>query len=100
MLSRALILKTSGLRPVERMVRGWKVFRPLVRRFIAGDSLSEALAASGELLRKDLRVTLDYLGENTRSKAEARNAVRTYIEMLEAIPHALPTGAARVLVPP
>lgn len=100
MLSRALILRASGLRPVERMVRRWFIFRPLVRRFIAGDTLDEALVASGELLKKDLRVTLDYLGENTRSETEARSAVRTYIEMLEAIPKSLPPGAVPVLVPP
>ena len=100
MLSRALIIRASGLRPVERMVRRWFIFRPLVRRFIAGDTLDEALVASGELLNKDLRITLDYLGENTRSEAEARRAVRTYIEMLEAIPNSLPSGAVAVLVPP
>ncbi|MHB8636498.1 MAG: proline dehydrogenase family protein [Fimbriimonadaceae bacterium] len=98
MLSRALILRASGLRPVERMVRRWFIFRPLVRRFIAGDTLDEALQVSESLLKRDLRVTLDYLGENTRSEAEARTAVGTYIAMLEAIPKALPGNAASVLI--
>src|SRR5579862_2249465 len=99
MLARALILRASGLRPVERMVRRWFLFRPLVRRFIAGDTVDEALAASSALLQKNLKVTLDYLGENTRSEAEARGAVRTYVEMLEAIPKALPPQSTPVLVP-
>src|SRR5579871_832591 len=99
MLARALILRASGLKPVERMVRRWFLFRPLVRRFIAGDTLDEALTASTELLKKDLRVTLDYLGENTRSEAEACSAIQTYIRMLGAIPASLPSGAAPVLVP-
>lgn len=85
MLARALILKVSALRPVERIVRKSRLFHPLVSRFIAGDALDEALEASKSLLSKGLLVTLDYLGENTRSEAEALHAKATYIEMLEKI---------------
>lgn len=97
MLLRALILRASSLKSVERMVRHWFVFRPVVRRFIAGDTLQEALTASRDLLKRDLRVTLDYLGENTRSEAEAECAVKTYMEMLGEIPSSLPTGSPSVL---
>lgn len=98
MLSRTLILKASGWSPVEKMIRRWFLFRPLVRRFIAGDTLDEALSASKALLDKGLKVTLDYLGENTKSESEAFAAEKTYIEMLERIPSALPPDAPRVLI--
>ena len=52
MLGRSFILKTSALKPIERMVRHWRIFRPLVKRFIAGDTLEEALQASKALLDK------------------------------------------------
>ena len=84
-LGRTLVLKTAMLRPVESLVRKSFLFRPLVSRFIAGDSLEEAIRASEELLAKGIRVTLDYLGENTRSEAEALDAKRTYVEMLRRI---------------
>ena len=71
MLLRALILKTSALKPVERAVRRSKLFRPLVSRFIAGDTLDEALQASLALLEKGFFVTLDCLGENTKTEDEA-----------------------------
>ena len=37
------------------------------------------------MLAKDLRVTLDYLGENTHSEAEALAAKATYLQMLDRI---------------
>jgi proline dehydrogenase len=91
MLGRALILKTAALKPVERLVRGSFLFRPLVRRFIAGDTLDEAMEAAEHLCQRQLFVSLDYLGENTRSEDEAIQAKNTYADMLDRIarsPHA------------
>jgi proline dehydrogenase len=84
-LARAFVLKTSALPPVERMVRRSFLFRPLVRRFIAGDNLQDALEVSKTILRRGLRVSLDCLGENTKSEGEALAAKQVYIEMLQAI---------------
>ena len=84
-LARTLVLRTSALKPVERLVRGSFLFRPLVHRFIAGDTLEEAIKASEPLLARGLKVSLDYLGENTKSEAEALAAKKTYIEMLDRI---------------
>src|SRR5689334_11062352 len=98
MIVRSFILKTSALKPVERMVRQWRMFRPLVKRFIAGDTLEEALAASKVLLDKGFFVTLDYLGENTKSEKEAFAATQTFIQMLQAIakfaPNPIPSAPA------
>lgn len=85
MIGRSLILKTSSWKPVERTIRHSRLFRPLVRRFVAGDHLEDALPACQELLAKDLMVSLDYLGENVKSEEEALQAKTTYIEMLRAI---------------
>lgn len=87
MVSRAIILKTAGLRPVEKIVRRSRLFRGLVSRFIAGDTLDEALKVAEDLAAKGFNVTLDYLGENTKSEAEAMAARCTYIDMLERISH-------------
>jgi proline dehydrogenase len=85
MLSRALILKASELGFVERLVRRSKLFRPMVGRFIAGDDLETALANSATILERGFKVSLDYLGENTKTEAEAIEAKNTYIRMLESI---------------
>lgn len=67
------------------MVRKSFLFKPLVRRFIAGDTLEEAMAASIAVIEKGMFVSLDFLGENTKSEAEALAAKATYIRMLEQI---------------
>ena len=84
-LARTLVLKTSGLGPVKYLIRKSFLFRPLVSRFIAGDTLEEAIKASEAILAKGLKVSLDYLGENTASEQEALDAKATYIRMLEKI---------------
>ncbi|MBS1718619.1 MAG: proline dehydrogenase family protein [Armatimonadetes bacterium] len=82
MLVRSLILKTSALPPVERMVRHSRTFKPLVKRFIAGDTLDEALVPTIELLQRGFFVSLDYLGENATSAEEANRASAMYLSMV------------------
>ncbi len=96
MIVRSFILKTSALKPVERMVRHWRMFRPLVKRFIAGDTLPEAIEASKALLDKGFFVTLDYLGENTKTDLEAMAAKKAFVEMLEAINKAVPDRRSQI----
>lgn len=84
-LGRTLILKLAALRPIESLVRKSFLFRPVVKRFIAGDTLEEAIAASEDLCRAGLLVTLDYLGENTTTKEESLAAVAKFKEMLTRI---------------
>ena len=84
-LGRSLILKTAAWKPVERLVRRSFLFRPLVRRFIAGDTLDQAMIQAEALAAKGLFSSLDYLGENTLSEAEAEAAKRAYIDMLDRI---------------
>ncbi|RYG29519.1 proline dehydrogenase [bacterium] len=84
-LARTVVLKAAALRPVESLVRKSFLFRPLVTRFVAGDELAEAIVASEKILAAGQRITLDLLGENTHSPAEAEAAVATYIRMLESI---------------
>ncbi len=84
-IARALVLKTSSLPPVKYLVRKSFLFRPLVGRFIAGDTLEEALKACEPILAKGQKISLDYLGENTATEQEALDAKATYIKMLERI---------------
>ena len=85
MLGRSLILKTSALSPVERIVRRSFLFRGIVRRFIAGETLDEAISVCESLCGRGFFVTLDYLGENTKSEQEAFAARDTFIQMLGRI---------------
>ncbi len=60
------------------------------RRFIAGETLDEAVAASAELVRAGRRVSLNHLGENVRTPEEAERARDSYINMVRELDkHAL-----------
>jgi proline dehydrogenase len=55
------------------------------RRFIAGESIEEAIAAVTELQRQGLLITLDYLGESVASASAAAAAAADYVTIINAI---------------
>ncbi len=55
------------------------------RRFIAGESTAEAIAAAREVERAGLTQTLDYLGESVSSAAQADQATREYLSVLPEV---------------
>ena len=55
------------------------------RRFIAGETVEEAIDAARQIAANGLHVTLDYLGESVASIAGADTATRAYIGLLEQI---------------
>src|ERR1044072_9038885 len=55
------------------------------RRFIAGESVEEAVAAVADLPAKRLLLTLDYLGESVASAVEASAAAADYVKIIGAI---------------
>jgi proline dehydrogenase len=59
--------------------------RPVVRRFIAGDSVTDAIGTTGDLLSSGRLVTLDHLGEDTTNPDQADATVRAYQELLKRL---------------
>jgi proline dehydrogenase len=55
------------------------------RRFIAGESIDEAIPAIRQIQAQRLLVTLDYLGESAATAEEADLATREYLRILQAI---------------
>jgi len=55
------------------------------RRFVAGETLSDAVEVVRTLNEQGILATLDHLGENTRTGEEALSAAREYLHILEAI---------------
>lgn len=55
------------------------------RRFIAGETIDEAVAAVTDLPKKGLHLTLDYLGESVASAEEASAAAADYVNIINAI---------------
>ena len=55
------------------------------RRFIAGETVDEAIAAVADLPGKGLYLTLDYLGESVSSAAAASAVAADYVQIIGAI---------------
>src|ERR1700719_4422779 len=55
------------------------------RRFVAGESLAEALTASQELCSEGRHVSLNHLGENVTSEAAAQKVRASYVGMVEEL---------------
>ena len=79
------VLAVAGLSRVERFTRSNKLIRNLVNRFVAGENLDDVLPKVNELAAIGITATLDELGENVHSPAEARAAVETFIESLRTL---------------
>jgi proline dehydrogenase len=59
--------------------------RSFARRFIAGETLDEAIAAARVIETSGMLQTLDLLGESVASMTEADAATRTYLTVLDDI---------------
>ena len=59
--------------------------RRAVRRFMPGEDIAAALAATRELNRLGLGTVLTLLGENVRAEADTTAVVAHYLEVMEAI---------------
>ena len=87
-LSYSRILKTLASR------YGMSGTHAFARRFIAGETVEDAIAAVRHIQSQGLLCTLDYLGESVTSLAAAENATREYLQLIEAVDRA---GAERNL---
>jgi proline dehydrogenase len=61
------------------------VVRSISRRYIAGDTLEEAVTTVRDLNRSGCVVTIDLLGESTESKADAAAKLRDYKKVVDAL---------------
>jgi proline dehydrogenase len=57
----------------------------IVRSYVPGEATSNAVDATARLVGDDLRVSLDYLGEDTLDADQAEATVRAYLDVLTAL---------------
>jgi proline dehydrogenase len=95
---RTVILAASRNAKVERLVAGAPISRGVVRRFVAGESVDDAVRASTELTAKGLAVSLDHLGEDTVDARQAEATVQAYLVLLQRLSAAGLTAGGRTEV--
>jgi proline dehydrogenase len=85
--SKAFFQTLSYSQPLKRLASryGMSGSRAFARRFIAGETVGDAIAAVRQIQAQGLLSTLDYLGESVRSLAEADTATREYLQLIEAV---------------
>jgi proline dehydrogenase len=64
---------------------GMRGARSFARRFIAGETVDEAIAAARSIEAAHMSQTLDYLGERVSTMAQADAATRAYVEVIDRI---------------
>ncbi|GIP21138.1 proline dehydrogenase family protein [Paenibacillus sp. J22TS3] len=82
-LYRKVLLSVSGNKLVEKL--SLKYGKKLAGKFIAGDTLDEALDEIEALNRKGIMVTLDHLGEGIKRLSEANAYKEEYIKLVDGI---------------
>jgi proline dehydrogenase len=95
---RTVILAASRNPRVERLVANAPISRGVVRRFVAGESVDDAVRASAQLTGKGLTVSLDHLGEDTVDARQAEATVQAYLVLLQRLSAAGLTGGGRTEV--
>jgi len=84
---RHLLITLSRSQAMHRFMTQFGPARRAARRFIAGETLDEAIAVVRDLNSRGILATLDHLGENVASREDARRAAREYDELLQRIAH-------------
>ncbi len=82
---RALLLRLSESKRLAPLMMSNGVSRRVARRFVAGETLDDALEAAREVNRALQLVSLDLLGENVSDEDGARRAADEYIAIFDRI---------------
>ncbi len=79
---RQALLAASGNAAIRNLVTSAPVSREVVRRFVAGEDVADAMLVVRRLLGEGLKVTLDRLGEDTTDVGRAETTTKAYIGLL------------------
>ena len=82
---RQAFLYLSNQQNIFRFVRNNRFAKRLAQRFVAGETLEEAIRAVDPLNKKGITASLDLLGESVHTEREAQAATREILTMLDRI---------------
>ena len=82
---RSTLLKLSESPGFAHWVTSNNSTRSMARRFVAGETLDEAIAAARKCNDAGMFASLDYLGENVSTTTDAQRARDAYLEIFERV---------------
>jgi len=79
------LVSRSGI--LKKLASRYGMRKPssFARRFIAGETVAEAIEAARNVEARGMKITLDLLGESVRNLGEADAATRAYLAVIDAI---------------
>jgi proline dehydrogenase len=82
---RALFIGLSTSRRLRSFAEHSSMGQKMSRRFVAGTTVEELLAATQEVNRRGMSVSVDNLGENVTNAEEAKQSAQLYHQLLDLI---------------
>jgi proline dehydrogenase len=82
---RSTLLKLAESNGFANWVTSNGTTRRMARRFVAGETLDEAVAAARQCNNAGMFVSLDHLGENVATTSDAQRSRDAYLEVFERI---------------
>ncbi|HEY4099675.1 MAG TPA: proline dehydrogenase family protein [Gemmatimonadales bacterium] len=84
-MMRSFLLWLSTRQSIFNFVRTNRLARKFASRFVAGETIADAVAAAAELHQRGITASLDMLGESVSLPDEAERARDAYLAMLDAM---------------
>ncbi len=97
-LLREPLLLLARSRTMKKLVTTMPVSAGIVTSYVPGETTESAVLATGALVDDGLRITLDFLGEDTLDVEQAEATVTAYTELLRGLALKGLTGHAEVSV--
>jgi len=85
MLSRSALIYLSRQEGLKEFAARFRLFKKLTTRFVAGETIDEAVAAIRELNAEGCSASFDHLNESVANPAEAELEVNEYLQILSRI---------------
>lgn len=85
MLTKSVLIYLSRKEGLKEFAARFKLFKKLTTRFVAGETIDEAVAAIRELNAEGCTASFDHLQESVANPAEAEAEVKEYLEILARI---------------
>ncbi|MEJ2758839.1 MAG: proline dehydrogenase family protein [Anaerolineales bacterium] len=82
---RSILIYLSQAAWMRRLMMGWKIARKVALRFVAGETLEQAVAAVRVLNQQGMFATMDMLGEHTETPDQAVQTTTGILKILETI---------------
>ncbi|MBU7596200.1 proline dehydrogenase family protein [Streptomyces sp. P38-E01] len=80
-----VLLAAARSDSIRRLVSAAPITRPVVDRYIAGESLDQCLESVRTLADRGIEVTIDFLGEDITQRSEALRNRDAYLALTEAL---------------